>query len=132
NMDIEIDNNIVKRGWSDQIAVYGDNAWIHHNNIEDGQDMGITIHGSGHKVEFNHIENQGTAGIYCASIHTTIQNNTLGNVWQRYGKNRTRPSWSTAMILIKGNIKNNIVEKNRISPSSRNPSFIKIKANDDR
>jgi hypothetical protein len=43
---INVTNNTFKRGWSDQISLYGDDSMVVGNSVSDGEDMGITVNGS--------------------------------------------------------------------------------------
>lgn len=65
-----IENNRVRRGWSDQISIYGGpNVRITRNVIEEGQDMGITLNGSGNIAENNVIRRQGVGGIWVSGFY---------------------------------------------------------------
>lgn len=66
---VRVINNTVKRGWGDQISLYGNDSEVSNNNVIDGQDVGITINGigsgNGHTlVSNNKIHHQGAAGIF--------------------------------------------------------------------
>lgn len=65
-------DNVLRRGWSDQCSVFSFEFTIVDNFIEDGQDMGLTLHGQDHIVSRNHIRRQGAGGIY-----TTAQNSAI-------------------------------------------------------
>ena len=80
--NISVQNNIFKRGWSDQISIYADktgptNAVITGNRIEDGQDMGITLHGTNNYVAHNTISHQGCGGIWTTADKSLIDRNTV-------------------------------------------------------
>jgi parallel beta-helix repeat protein len=74
---ITIANNTLRRGWSDQISLYGSLAVVRGNTIEDGEDMGITLHGQGNTVEGNRVTHQGAGGIYVTSSDTLIARNIV-------------------------------------------------------
>jgi len=82
---IVVVNNVLRRGWSDQISIFGDEAEITNNVIEDGQDVGITISTQGgspgvsnrHIVIGNTIRHQGTLGIFSNSDDSRIVGNTI-------------------------------------------------------
>lgn len=80
---ITIARNILRRGWSDQISVFGYEVQIIDNQIEDGQDMGITSNGQHNIMSGNRIKHQGAGGIYCSSDDSVIANNVIiDSTWQ--------------------------------------------------
>jgi hypothetical protein len=105
-------NNIFKRGWSDQISFGGNNALIKNNLVEDGQDMGITLLGSGDKVVDNTIIHQRTGISFFCSNSTFSHNKVIDCQWATdyYAKPR-------AYITVTGEnnvIKDNIFKRNRV------------------
>jgi hypothetical protein len=81
--DLIVSGNIFRRGWSDQISTFGTRAQILNNQIEDGQDMGVTLHGDHNILSGNRIYHQGSGGIYCTCSDTLISNNNvLASQWQ--------------------------------------------------
>lgn len=75
--DTLITGNLLRRGWSDQISVFGTRSRVVANVIEDGEDMGITIHGWDNVVTHNVIRHQGAGGIYAECQASIIEDNTL-------------------------------------------------------
>ena len=103
--DITVSNNVFKRGWSDQVSIYGNRATVTNNVIEDGEDMGITLHGSGHYIANNHISHQGAGGIWANASDSVIEKNQItDSQWV----NNANDSWLGDIIIDDGN-------RNRIS-----------------
>jgi hypothetical protein len=77
-----IRNNRVRRGWSDQISAFGDENVITGNDISRGQDMGVTVHGTGlltspNTVADNTITWQGVSCVYVGA--TGSYSSVVGN-----------------------------------------------------
>jgi hypothetical protein len=67
-----IQNNVIRRGWSDQISIFGGpNNRVIDNWIEDGQDMGITVNAFGNLVQNNTIRHQGAGGIWASGFDSS-------------------------------------------------------------
>jgi parallel beta-helix repeat protein len=75
--DLTVSNNHFRRGWSDQISMWGDRAVVKNNVIEHGEDMGITLHGKKHRISNNRIVHQGAGGIYLTGDDSVIENNRI-------------------------------------------------------
>ena len=78
--NVKILHNTLKRGYSDQISINGNDATISGNHIMWGQDMGITLGGTsgdGHSiVAENHLYKCGAGGISIVeSEHSTVAHN---------------------------------------------------------
>lgn len=77
---IQITDPVLRRGWADQLSIYGSEATVRGGLIEDGWDMGITLNGGsswgnteGHSlIDGVRINHQGTSGIYCTANDTII------------------------------------------------------------
>ena len=82
---VRIINNVVRRGWADQISVYGDDVTIQGNDIAWGQDMGITVNQrlGGHPlIQGNVIRHAGTGGIWITANDALIEGNIIeGSTW---------------------------------------------------
>jgi hypothetical protein len=78
---VRIANNNVRRGWSDQVSIYGNRAIIQGNLVEDGEDMGITLNGTSGVgasiVSGNKIRHQGAAGIFVSASNSVVANNMI-------------------------------------------------------
>ena len=61
--EVRVINSTFKRGWSDQISLYGFRSTVIGNTVEDGQDFGMTIHGQENIITGNRVRHQGTQGI---------------------------------------------------------------------
>ncbi len=76
---IYVTNNTFKRGWSDQVSLYGDDSLVVGNSISDGEDIGITVNGwtgGGHSlIANNKIHHQGAGGIWCTAENAVIAGN---------------------------------------------------------
>ena len=96
-----IRDNVVRRGWSDQISIYGGpNVQILNNRIEDGEDMGITLNGSFNRADGNTIIHQGAGGIWVSGYdaatdsdfersYNVVSNNTVhDSQWVNSGATR--------------------------------------------
>lgn len=106
--DIKVFNNVFKRGWSDQISIWGERAVITNNVIEDGEDMGITLHGREHRVTKNRISHQGAGGIWANADDSVIEENDIDDSqWV----NNFNDSWLGDIIIDDGN--RNLIERNR-------------------
>ena len=77
--DMVVSHNSFRRGWSDQISIWGDRANINNNHVEDGEDMGITLHGTRHRVAANEITHQGAGGIWLQTDDSTITDNRVSD-----------------------------------------------------
>lgn len=102
--NVKVLHNTVKRGYSDQISVWGNQATIIGNHILWGQDMGITLNGEqsdGHSiVAQNYLYKSGAGGIYVSAEHTTIANNVIkATTWV----NAINKEWLGAIILAGNN-----------------------------
>ncbi|HEV2914537.1 MAG TPA: glycosyl hydrolase family 28-related protein [Pyrinomonadaceae bacterium] len=80
--NITVRGNTFKRGWSDQISIYAykdapSNAVVTDNIVEDGEDMGITVHGKNNYVANNIIRHQGCGGIWTSADDSRIENNKV-------------------------------------------------------
>jgi hypothetical protein len=80
--NITVRGNTFKRGWSDQISIYAykdvpSNAVVTDNIVEDGEDMGITLHGKNNYVANNIIRHQGCGGIWTSADDSRIENNRV-------------------------------------------------------
>ena len=77
---INVTSNTFRRGWSDQISLYGNDSLVVANSVSDGEDIGITVNGwagGGHSlIANNKIHHQGAGGIWCTSENAVI----VGNV----------------------------------------------------
>lgn len=78
---IKILHNTVKRGYSDQISVWGDAAIITGNHVLWGQDMGITLNDTengGHSIVANNrLYKSGIGGIFVTAKHSIVANNII-------------------------------------------------------
>jgi len=78
---VKILSNTVKRGYSDQISVWGDDATITGNHVLWGQDMAITLNGSangGHStIAHNRVYKAGIGGIFVTAKHSIVANNII-------------------------------------------------------
>ncbi|HZS07951.1 MAG TPA: right-handed parallel beta-helix repeat-containing protein [Blastocatellia bacterium] len=85
--NIRILYNTLKRAWSDQISVFGNEAMIIGNQILWGQDMGITLSGTpgeGHSiVAQNRLHKSGACGIWVGGVEnvTVGQNMVVASTW---------------------------------------------------
>jgi hypothetical protein len=81
---VRISNNSVRRGWSDQISVYGNRAIISGNFVEDGEDMGITLNGTtgigSSIVSGNKVRHQGANGIFTSASNSVVSGNVLERI----------------------------------------------------
>ena len=85
----QVIGNTVRRSWADSIAIQTAtmrNAIVMGNEVYDGQDVGLTINGTGpyceHIVSNNRITHEGTAGIFCSAPGTQGIGNTItDNGW---------------------------------------------------
>lgn len=78
--NVTISNNVLLRNYADQIGWQGSNAKIINNYIKDGQDVGITVSNrdlSGSEVRGNHVERQGSCGIYINGNDNKIIDNVV-------------------------------------------------------
>lgn len=92
NMHVEYSHRKIKcvgntclRSWNDQISLYGYDGLIMGNYVEDGQDFGITIHGSGWVVVGNRIHHQGTVGITVPNDSIIANNRIWETTWTSDG-----------------------------------------------
>lgn len=98
--DTTVSNNTFKRGWSDQVSIWGDNAVIADNVIEDGEDMGITLHGRGHRVTGNRISHQGAGGIWMTADDSVVEKN---HITDSQWVNNFNDNWLGDIIIDDGN-----------------------------
>jgi hypothetical protein len=91
--DVRIHDNVVRRGWADQVSVFCPRASIRGNTIEDGQDMGITVESAsgwslhtGHSiVAENHIHHQGAGGIAIHGADIIVSDNVItATQWENF------------------------------------------------
>jgi hypothetical protein len=82
------------------VSIYGGGAIITENLIEDGQDMGITVHGLHNVVANNRIIRQGAGGIWSSGADSVFANNVIEG-WP--GENNVNPSTLGAIILYSAN-----------------------------
>lgn len=75
---VRVSGNVFKRGWADQISLYGYQAQVVNNIVEDGRDFGLTIHGEENIITGNRVRHQGAAGIATTedSAECIVANNT--------------------------------------------------------
>lgn len=81
---ISVTNNVLVRGWSDQISIYGSGCTVAANTVRDGQDMGITIQdGSHNRVVDNVVSHQGTneIGILHSDDNVIMRNRCSDAMW---------------------------------------------------
>lgn len=82
---IMITGNTLRRGFADQVSVYGYDAQITGNRIEDGQDMGVTLHGRNNVVTGNRVRHQGAGGIWTTSDDSVIAENVVtDSQWENF------------------------------------------------
>ncbi|HEX8747373.1 MAG TPA: right-handed parallel beta-helix repeat-containing protein [Pyrinomonadaceae bacterium] len=74
---VRISGNTLRRGWSDQISVYGEQYRITDNTIEDSQDSSITVHGARGLISGNRISHSGTYGIFSQGVDNVITENII-------------------------------------------------------
>lgn len=86
---IAIANNQFRRGWADQVSIFGDDATVTGNVIADGQDFGITLNGANHTVTGNRVEHQGVGGIYIGASDSEITGNVV-----------TDTTWSPQLLSV--------------------------------
>lgn len=76
---IAVRDNVFLRGWSDQISLWGNESSVTGNRIEQGEDMGITLHGRGNLVARNEIRFQGASGLWTLAEDSTIEDNRISD-----------------------------------------------------
>ena len=80
--DVKVVNSTFRRGWSDQISLYGFRNIVIGNTVEDGQDFGMTIHGQENVIQGNRVRHQGTQGIAHDGDDSNISDNVCtGTPW---------------------------------------------------
>jgi len=109
---ILIEKNIFRRGWSDQCSVFGYEARIVNNLIEDGQDVGITLHGQHNTVTGNTIRHQGGMGIFTQATDSVFANNVMsGAPWQNNVNTLYLANITLYSPASRNLVTNNIIEK---------------------
>jgi hypothetical protein len=76
---IAVRDNVFLRGWSDQVSLWGNEATVTGNRIEQGEDMGITLHGRDNLVSGNVIRFQGASGLWTLAADSTIEDNRIAD-----------------------------------------------------
>lgn len=83
--NIRVSRNTLRRGWSDQISIFGTRAIVTDNQSEDGQDMGLTLHGERSVIANNRFIHNGAGGAYISSDDTIVSNNEFeGSQWENF------------------------------------------------
>lgn len=77
--NIVIDGNRFLGGWADQISLgmRSKDCTVTNNYVEDGQDTGITVNGSGHTISNNRVLRQGCNGIWLNAQDCNVNNNVV-------------------------------------------------------
>jgi hypothetical protein len=110
---ISVRDNTFRRGWADQVSVYGDEATVTGNLVERGEDVGITVHGRRNYVAGNVVRFQGSSGLW---LHYTeeslIENNFVAD-----------SQWVNADVTVVGDVtvrngKRNWIRRNRCQRTS--------------
>jgi hypothetical protein len=81
--DIQVLNNVFRRGWADQCSVDGNRVLVLGNDIRDGQDHGVAhVTGAHTLISNNFVRHNGATGIESDADGTIISNNILSrNGW---------------------------------------------------
>lgn len=104
---IIVTGNQFRRGWADQLSVFGDDATITNNVIADGQDFGITLNGANHSLADNRVEHQGVGGIYIGCTDSQITGNVVTDT--TWSPQLLSAYTTTAGISIRGGDRNTLV-----------------------
>lgn len=110
--NISVLNNRLRRGWSDQISIFGSGSTVAGNTVEEGQDMGIAVQYGGHnRVTGNTVKHQGTNAIVVdQSDDNTVSGNTcLDAMWVSLPKSR-----DTYGEIVVSDGSRNRIERNRV------------------